>query len=58
MLDHFPEGVAMVPTPNDLIEVSLEVLSTEVVIDADQSALNLEHHCFGNIHMSAGLRGS
>ncbi|MDR6308123.1 hypothetical protein FHS66_001306 [Pacificitalea manganoxidans] len=48
----------MVPTPNDLIEVSLEVLSTEVVIDADQSALNLEHHCFGNIHMSAGLRGS
>ncbi|WP_334061607.1 hypothetical protein [Limimaricola cinnabarinus] len=27
LLDHFPDGVAMVPTPGDLIEIALKVLT-------------------------------
>ena len=46
----------MIPPPDDLVEVSLEVLSTEVVVDADQSALHLGDHCLGRVHVSAGLR--
>jgi len=46
----------MVLPSGDLVEVSLEMLSTQVMVDAVQSVLQLEGECFGRVYGSAGLR--
>lgn len=45
----------MVPTPDDLVVVSLEVLLTEFVVNPDQSALHLGDYRLGRVHVGAGL---
>lgn len=40
-LDDFPNRFPVVPAPDDLIEVSLKMLSTKVVVDAHEGALHL-----------------
>ena len=46
----------MVLPSGDLVEVSLEMPSTQVMVDAVQSVLQLEGDSFGRVHGSAGLR--
>lgn len=46
----------MVPPPDDLVEVSLEMLSPQVVVDPDQSPLHLGDDCLGRVHVGTGLR--
>lgn len=46
----------MVPSPDDLVEVSLEMLAAEIVIHANQGTLHLGDDRLGRIHMGASFR--
>jgi hypothetical protein len=55
LLDHFPNGLTVVPPPDNLVEVSLKVLPSKIVVDPDQGTLHLGDHRLGRVHVHSGL---